>query len=40
MFNRQGYLTCQSKLPMNYKYLSEVERYQIYAPMKAGHDQT
>jgi len=25
---------------MNYKHLSQVERYQIYALMKAGHDQT
>ena len=40
MFSIQGFLTCQSKLPMNYKHLSQVERYQIYALMKAGHDQT
>ena len=25
---------------MNYKHLSQVERYQIYALMKARHDQT
>jgi len=25
---------------MNYKHLSQAERYQIYALMKAGHDQT
>ena len=30
MFSIQGFLTCQSKLPMNYKHLSQVERYQIY----------
>ena len=40
MFSIQCFLTCQSKLPMNYKHLSQVERYQIYALMKAGHDQT
>ncbi len=40
MFSIQGFLTCQSKLPMNYKHLSQVERYQIHALMKAGHDQT
>jgi IS30 family transposase len=40
MFSIQSFLTCQSKLPMNYKHLSQVERYQIYALMKAGHDQT
>ena len=40
MFSIQGFLTCQSKLPMNYKHLSQVESYQIYALMKAGHDQT
>ena len=40
MFSIQGFLTCQSKLPMNYKHLSQVERYQIYTLMKAGHDQT
>jgi len=25
---------------MEYKHLSQAKRYQIYAPMKAGHDQT
>ena len=40
MFSIQGFLTCQSKLPMTYKHLSQVERYHIYALMKAGHDQT
>ena len=40
MFSIKGFLTFQSKLPMNYKHLSQVERYQIYALMKAGHDQT
>ena len=40
MFSIQGFLTCQSKLPMNYKHLSQVERYEIYALMKAGHDHT
>jgi len=25
---------------MTYKHLSEAERYQIYAHMKAGHDQS
>jgi len=25
---------------MKYKHLSQAERYQIYALMKAGHDQT
>ena len=40
MFSIQGFLTCQSKLLMKYKHLSQAERYQIYALMKAGHDQT
>ena len=40
MFIIQGVLTCQSKLPMNYKHFSQVERYNINALMKAGHDQT
>jgi hypothetical protein len=40
MFSIQGFLTCQSKLLMNYKDLSQAERYQIHALMKAGHDQT
>jgi len=35
-----GFLTWQSKLLMKYKHLSQAERYQIYALMKAGHDQT
>ena len=40
MFSIQGFLTCQSKLPMTYKYLSQAERYQIYTIMKAGQDQS
>lgn len=40
MFAIQGFLTCQSKLPMNYKNLSRVERHQIYSLMQAGHSQT
>jgi transposase, IS30 family len=40
MFSIQGFLTCQSKLPMTYKHLSQAERYQIHALMKAGHDQS
>jgi hypothetical protein len=40
MFSILGFLPCQSKLPMNYKHLRQVERYQIYALMIAGHDQT
>ena len=40
MFSILGFLTCKSKLPMNYKHLSQTERYQIYALMKAGQDQT
>jgi hypothetical protein len=36
MFNIQDFLTYQSKLPMNYKHLSQVERYQIHSLMKAG----
>jgi len=40
MFSIQGFLTCQSKLLMNYKHLSQAERYQIHALMKAGHDQS
>ena len=40
MFSIQGFLTWQSKLPMTYKHLSQAERYQIHALMKAGHDQT
>jgi len=40
MFSIQGFLTWQSKLPMTYKHLSQAERYQIHALMKAGHDQS
>ena len=40
MLNIQGLLTCQSKLPMNYKHLSQAEKYQIHALMKAGHNQS
>ena len=40
MFSIQGFLTWQSKLLMNYKHLSQAERYQIHALMKAGHDQS
>jgi hypothetical protein len=40
MFSIQGLLTCQSELPMTYKDLRRAERYQIYALLKAGHDQT
>jgi IS30 family transposase len=40
MFSIQGFLTCQSKLLMTYKHLSQAERYQIRALMKAGHDQS
>ena len=40
MFSIQGFLTCQSKLPMTYKHLSQSERYQIHALLKAGHDQS
>ena len=40
MYRIQGFLTWQSKLLMKYKHLSQAERYQIYALMKAGHDQT
>jgi len=36
----QGFLTWQSKLLMTYKHLSQAERYQIHALMKAGHDQS
>jgi IS30 family transposase len=38
MLSIQGFLNCHSKLTMNYKHLSQVERYQFYALMKAGHD--
>jgi len=40
MFSIQGFLTCQSKLLMTYKHLSQAERYQIHALMKAGNDQS
>ena len=40
MFSIQGFLTWQSKVLMTYKHLSQAERYQIHALMKAGHDQS
>jgi transposase, IS30 family len=40
MFSIQGFLTWQSKLLMTCKHLSQAERYQIHALMKAGHDQS
>ena len=40
MFSIQSFLTWQSKLLMTYKHLSQAERYQIHALMKAGHDQS
>ncbi|MSQ65976.1 MAG: IS30 family transposase [Limnohabitans sp.] len=40
MFSIQGFLTWQSKLLMTYKHLSQAERYQIHALLKAGHDQS
>jgi IS30 family transposase len=40
MFSIQGFLACQSKFPMIYKHLSQVETHQIYALMKARHVQT
>ena len=40
MFSIQSLLTWQSKLLMTYKHLSQAERYQIHALMKAGHDQS
>jgi IS30 family transposase len=40
MFSIQGFLTWQSKLLMTYKPLSQAERYQIHALMKAGFDQS
>ena len=40
MFSIQCFLTCQSKLLITYKHLSQAERYQIHALMKAGHDQS
>ena len=39
MFSIQDFLTWQSKLLMTYKHLSQAERYQIHALMKAGHSQ-
>jgi len=40
MLSIQGFLTCQSKLPTNYKHLSQAERYKIHALMKARHNQS
>jgi IS30 family transposase len=40
VYSIQGILTWQSKLLLKYKHLSQAERYQIYALMKAGHDRT
>ena len=40
MYSIQGFLTGESELLIKYKHLSQAERYQIYALMKAGHDQT
>jgi IS30 family transposase len=40
MFSIKGFLTWQSKLLMTYKHLSQAERYQIQALMKAGHEQS
>jgi hypothetical protein len=40
MFSIQGFLTWQSKLLMADKDLSQAERYQFHALMKAGHDQS
>ena len=40
MFSIQGFLTWQSKLLMTYKHLSQAERYQIHALIKAGNDQS
>ncbi len=37
MYSVPGFLSWQSKLIMKYKNLSQAERYQIYALMKAGH---
>ena len=39
MYSIQGFLSRQSLLLMKYKHLSQAEKYQIYALMKAGHDQ-
>jgi IS30 family transposase len=40
MFSIQGFLTWQSKLLMTYKHISQAERYQIHALMKAEHNQS
>ena len=40
MFSIQSFLNWQSKLLMTYKHLSQAEKYQIHALMKAGHDQS
>jgi IS30 family transposase len=40
MYSIQGFLSWQSKLLMKYKHLSQAERYQICALMKAGHNQS
>lgn len=40
MYSIQSFLTCQSKLLMTYKHLSQAERYQIHALMKAGSNQS
>jgi len=40
MFSIQSFLTWQSKLLETYKHISQAERYQIHALMKAGHNQS
>ena len=40
MFSIQSFLTWASLLLMTYKHLSQAERYQIHALMKAGHYQS
>jgi IS30 family transposase len=40
MLSIQGILTRKSKLPMNYKHLSQIERHQIARLMKAQHNIT
>jgi len=35
MLSIQVFLTCQSKLSMNYKHVRQAERHQIHALMKA-----
>ncbi len=40
MFSIHGFLTCKSKLPISYKHLSQTERCQIHAVMKAGQIQS